>query len=211
MLRAGEGYFSQKELIFSSLSYGITDNVTLQAGAALPFWFVPNGQGFNFIGGVKVGGALSETVHLAAGAQALVLPALGGSSGPAGGGFLFGTGTYGTPDAHISLGAGVPFLLGTNTPNIAQYLIFTASGNLRLGQGTALVTENWLMPALSIGSEVPMLNSLALRFFGTNWAVDVGAIRVPGSYIPVPWLDFAYNFGGVGALGGPVAQLSDTE
>jgi hypothetical protein len=145
---------------------------------------------------VKVGGSLSEHWHLSAGAQALVLPALGGSGGPVGGGFLFGTGTYGTPDAHVSLGAGVPFLFGNNAPDIAQYVILTGSGNVRLGQGTALVTENWLMPALSIGSELPMLNSLALRFFGTNWAVDVGAIRVPGSFIPVPWLDFAYNFGG---------------
>ncbi len=195
MLRAGEGYFSQKELIFSSLSYGLTDNVTLQVGAAIPFWFVANGQGLNLIGGVKVGGSLSEHFHLSAGAQALVLPGVFGS-GPVGGGFVFGTATYGTPDAHLSLAAGVPFVLGTSGPNPFDYLLLTASGNLRIGQGTALVTENWLLPSVSINNELPLLNSLALRFFGTNWAVDVGAIRVPGVGFPIPWLDFAYNFGG---------------
>jgi hypothetical protein len=195
MLRAGEGYFSQKELVFSSFSFGVTDHITLQAGAVIPAWFAPNGLGLNFIGGLKVGGSVSERFHLAAGAQALVLPSLG-TSGPIGGGFLFGTATYGTPDAHVSLATGVPFFLGTNAPNTLDALLVTVSGNLRVGQGTALVTENWIIPAAQIYNDVPMVNSLALRFFGTNWAVDVGAVRVPGTAIPIPWLDFAYNFGG---------------
>jgi hypothetical protein len=194
MLRADEGYFSQKELVFSSLSYGLTDNITLQAGAIIPAWFAPDGQGLNFIGGIKVGGSLSENFHLAGGAQALVLPGIFGGS-VAGGGLLFGTATYGTPDAHVSVAGGIPFLLGNNL-NVSNLLILTVSGNIRMGQGTALVTENWILPAVQFNQELPMLNSLALRFFGTNWAVDVGAVRVPGSAIPLPWLDFAYNFGG---------------
>jgi hypothetical protein len=193
MLRQGEGYFSQKELIFSSISYGLTDNITLQAGAVLPFW-VLGATGFNIIGGVKVGGSPLENLHLAVGAQAFSVPAMSMSAA----GFVFGTATYGTADAHLSLGVGAPFLLAGSSSAIAPQAITTLSGNLRLGQHWALVSENWLIPAfISTGSgqQLPMLNSLAVRIFGKNWAVDVGGIRVPYVPIPIPWLDFAYNFG----------------
>lgn len=189
MLRQGEGYVSQKELFFSSVSYGLTDNVTLQAGAILPLWLAGE-NGFNVIGGVKIGGSLTDRLHLAGGAQALVVPTYGAM------GFLFGTATYGTPDAHLSLAVGAPFTLVQGSSSIASQVITTLSGNVRMSQRLALVTENWLMPAyISSNSELPMLNSLALRIFGQQWAVDIGAVRVPGAPFPIPWLDFAYNFG----------------
>jgi hypothetical protein len=192
MLRQGEGYFSQKELVFSSISYGLSDNITLQAGAVLPLW-VLGANGFNIIGGVKVGGSPLDKLHLAVGAQAISFP----SSGLVAAGFLFGTATYGTPDIHVSLGVGSPFLL-TGSFSLAPQAVTTLSGNVRVGQNVALVSENWLIPGfISPGAtgELPMLNSLAVRIFGKQWAVDIGGIRVPNVPIPIPWLDFAYNFG----------------
>ena len=194
MLRQGEGYFSQKELFFSSLSYGLTDNITVQAGAVLPAWLIPGA--FNFIGGVKVGGSIGDRLHLAAGAQGLVVPGLGvGFGGTVG--FVFGTATYGTPDAHVSLGLGKPFMLTNSGGGLDSSVITTLSGNIRVSQRVALVTENWLLiaPGASLNGQLPMLNSLAVRLFGESWAVDLGGIYVPGSPIPIPWLDFAYNFG----------------
>jgi hypothetical protein len=192
MLRRGEGYVSQKELFFTSAAVGLTDNITLQAGAVLPLWLVGQG-GFNIIGGVKVGGSPLDRLHLAVGAQAISIP----SFNLVAAGFLFGTATYGTPDVHVSLGVGSPFLIAGTTSVIAPQAITTLSANVRVGQNLALVTENWMIPAFmsSAGGQLPMLNSLALRIFGKQWAVDVGGIRVPGSPIPIPWLDFAYNFG----------------
>ncbi|HYQ82373.1 MAG TPA: hypothetical protein VEP68_12765, partial [Anaeromyxobacteraceae bacterium] len=64
MLRAGEGYFSQKELLFSEVGYGVTDWLTLSVGGAIPFWFVSDG--FNVIGGLKLGVSVTEILHLAA-------------------------------------------------------------------------------------------------------------------------------------------------
>ena len=194
MLRQGEGYFSQKELFFSSLNYGLTDYITVQAGAVLPAWLL-GAPGFNFIGGIKVGTSVGDRLHLAVGAQGLVLPGFGGGSGGTAG-FLFGTATYGTPDAHLSLGVGKPFTLSNSGGELDSNIIATLSGNVRLSQRVALVTENWLIPTLGTStSELPMLNSLAVRLFGESWAVDLGGIRVPGLPIPIPWLDFAYNFG----------------
>lgn len=195
MLRQGEGYFSQKELLFSSINYGLTDHITLQAGSVLPLWFVEGGA--NFIGGVKVGGSPTERIHLAAGAQGLVIPGFGSDLGVVG--FLFGTGTYGTPNAHVSLGLGKPFQLNNTGGRLPSDFIVTLSGNLRVAERVALVTENWVLPTLSspdASGLPPMLNSLAVRLFGEHWAVDLGLIRVPSVPVPVPWLDFSYNFGG---------------
>jgi hypothetical protein len=199
MLRGGEGYFSQKELLFSSMNYGLTDNITLQAGAVVPAWLVPNG--FNLIGGVKVGGSVTDKLHLAVGAQALILPGLMWSSpsAPAAAGFVFGTATYGTPDAHVSVAAGTPFLFQKGEDVLSGHIVTTLSGNLRLTRGLALVTENWLLPTVYEPGDrsLPMFNSLGVRIFGEHWAVDIGAIRVPQLpvFVPIPWLDFTYNFG----------------
>ncbi|WP_143196169.1 hypothetical protein [Archangium sp. Cb G35] len=194
MLRQGEGYFSQKELFFSSLNYGLTDHITVQAGAVVPAWLL-GAPGFNFIGGIKVGGSVGDRLHLAAGAQGLFLPGIGGMGGAVG--FVFGTATYGTPDAHLSVGLGKPFTLTNSGGSLDSTIITTLSGNLRLSQRVALVTENWLMPTFieSGNSQLPMINSLAVRLFGESWAVDLGGIRVPGLSLPIPWVDFAYNFG----------------
>lgn len=193
MLRQGEGYFSQKELLFSSINYGLTDHITLQAGAILPAWLMDGG--FNFIGGVKVGGNVTERLSLAIGAQALVFPGLGTGFPGGAAGLLFGTATYGTPDAHVSLALGTPFVFSSGEDVFTRDYIVALSGNVRLNQQLALVTENWLLPTVSAGSYLPMLNSLALRIFGEHWAVDLGGIRAPDTSFPIPWLDFSYNFG----------------
>jgi hypothetical protein len=193
MLRQGEGYFSQKELFFSSMNYGLTDHITVQVGAVVPAWLASGG--FNLIGGVKVGGSVTDRLHLAIGAQALFLPSLLGGEGGAAG-FLFGTATYGTPDAHVSLALGKPFTFASGEEVLNRHYIVALSGNVRMTQTLALVTENWLMPTLSLSdNQLPMINSLALRIFGEHWSVDLGGIRIPEVPIPIPWLDFTYNFG----------------
>lgn len=194
MLRQGEGHFSQKELLFSSMSYGLTDNITVQAGAVLPLWLVPSG--FNFIGGIKVGASLGDRLHLAAGAQGIFVPGLFGTSGGAAG-FVFGTATYGTPDGHLSVAVGKPFMIAQGTAGFNELFIVTLNGNLRVGQRVALVTENWLLPTMgtTYSGQLPMINSLAARIFGESWAVDLGLIRVADTIVPIPWLDFTYNFG----------------
>lgn len=195
MLRQGEGYFSQKELFFSSINYGLSDHITVQAGAVVPAWLL-GVSGFNFIAGIKVGTSVGDKLHLAAGAQGLFIPGFGtGVGGTVG--FVFGTATYGTADAHLSLGLGKPFTLTNSGGSLDSSVIGTLSGNIRVSQRVALVTENWLLMSsgVSMGGQLPMLNSLAVRLFGERWAVDLGGIRVPGLPIPIPWLDFAYNFG----------------
>lgn len=192
-LRAGEGYFSQKELIFTSVAYGLTDHITVLAGTAVPGWFFPGGSGINFIGAVKAGFQVHDYIHVAAGAESLVLPGFGGVVG---GGFVFGSGTFGTRNFHATISAGKPFLFSSAAGNIGEVIV-TASGSARLLPNLALVTENWFFPtATTYNSEPLMFNAGGLRFMGDHLAADIGLIRIPGSPIPVPWLDFTYNFGG---------------
>lgn len=197
MLKQGEGYVSQKELLFTSASVGVTDNLSLLAGAALPVWAV--GGGFHFIFAAKAGFSIGDNLHLAGGAESLVLPGLAGTSGVAGAGFIFGTVTVGNPSTHASLSVGRPFAFVTNgsSPNLGDVII-VASGNLRLSQRFGLVTENWIFPTLKVSSQdaLPfMLNALSARFLLDRWTLDVGAVRVHTIPFPVPWLDVAYSWG----------------
>ena len=73
-LRKGEGYLSQKQLFFTSVAYGLTDEFTILGGAAL-LWAMD--EGFNIILGGKYAIELTERWRLAVGAETLLAP-LGG-------------------------------------------------------------------------------------------------------------------------------------
>jgi hypothetical protein len=191
MLRAGEGYFSQKELLFSEVGYGITDFLTLSVGGAVPFWFASDG--FNVIGGLKLGMSLGEILHLAIGGSIWWIPA---GDPDVSFGLFTGTVTVGTTNLNLSLTAGLPYSLVSGAEDVGSAILIVA-GNWRLSRTLALVTENWIfMDSTAWDVTTPMINSLVLRIFGDRIAVDVGLLVVPETSFPPPWLGFTYNFGG---------------
>lgn len=191
MLRAGEGYFSQKELLFSEVGYGVTDWLTLSVGGAIPFWFVSDG--FNVIGGLKLGVSLGELVHLSAGGSIWWIP---GTDPDVAFGLLTATVTVGTTNLNLSLAASFPYTLVTGAEDVGD-MILVVAGNWRLSRTLALVTENWILfNSTAWDVTVPMINSLVLRIFGDRIAVDVGLLIFPETSFPPPWLAFTYNFGG---------------
>jgi len=185
MLRQGEGYVSQTELLVTTVSYGITDHVTLALGTAIPFLFVEHGV--NLTGSLKIGRSLGEYLHVAAVGEALWLP---GVEAGTTGGLLLGTVTIGTPDAHLGLSAGPPFVAGTEGNQVGDVLV-SISGNYRVSERIALVSENWLLP----GADNAYVISGAVRFIGQRLGVDAGLVFVDGATVPVPWLDFTFSFG----------------
>ena len=196
MLRRGELSFSQKELLFTTFSYGVTDWLSVQAGSVLPMLFINNGA--NFIGAVKVGHSIGERFHLAGGTQALVLPSVTSSSGPMGAGVVFVTGTYGTSDLHVSLSAGKPIFL-SQTSALSGPLLFTGSLNARLARSAALISETWVMPSFE-GPGFFIASAAGVRLMGDHFAVDLGLVELgtergsATNLVPLPWLDFTYNF-----------------
>jgi hypothetical protein len=189
MLRRGEGSVSQKELFYTVASVGVTDHVTVTLGSVLP-GLLQGRQGLNLVGGVKVGGSLSERLHLAAGVEMAVLPFMA-----TGFGLAYGSLTYGTPDAHVTVGGGVTPLFYTNQFIPAGMTLGNVSGQLRMTQHLAAVTEHWVFLSPSpFADRVPMINMLALRILGQRWSVDVGAARLPGSLF-LPWADLSWHWG----------------
>jgi hypothetical protein len=185
MLKHGEGYVSQTELLVTSFAYGVTDHLTLGLGSSIPFLFVDNGV--NLVGTVKVGASVGEHVHLAAGAQGLWLPGLDAGTTA---GFVFGTVTLGTPDAHVGVSIGPPFVAGKQ--NDLGDLLVSVSGVARVSEHIALVSENWIIPG---GGDTNLIASGAVRFIGQRLGVDAGLLFVEGADAPLPWLDFTWNFG----------------
>jgi hypothetical protein len=216
MLKPGEVYFSQKELAFSSLAIGVTDNVSFLVGSVLPLSFVEGGKGLNVLVGLKLGVPVTSQFHLAAGVETLVLPVLGGM-----GGIGFASATWGDADAHLTLSAGHPFVTDFNDSRGGigfpqGVYLFTLSANLRVSDRVALMSENWVLSDFS-GTNAT-LHALGFRLINRSVAVELGFIdglsirrqevvvpygSVSGtsteaeilSPIPIPWVDFTWNFG----------------
>ncbi len=190
MLKQGEGYLSQTELLVTSVGFGLTDWLTLQAGTILP-WAIYQPSTMPFIVAVKAGGSPSRYVHLAGGFQTLVIP--GVSEMPAVG-FLFGTITLGTEDLHLGVSGGPPFAFNKGTSKLGS-AFFSVSGNWRVSRSIALVSENWFVP---VDNSTSVIGSAAVRFIGEQLGVDLGFLFPQGSPIPVPWLDFTWHWNGPG-------------
>ena len=194
-LEAGEGYFSQKELFFSAVAYGITDNITVLGGTALPLliFAIIDGDGeaagLNAILATKFSyTAIEETLHFAAGAETLVakfadLVSIG---------FVFGSATYGNDERHLTLSVGKPFMLSKSEQDLGP-LILTLSGAYRISRRVGVVMENWVMLP-DDDAELFRLHGLAARLIFENVAVDIGGVLIDDTNFPVPWLDFTYNW-----------------
>lgn len=199
-LRAGEGYFSQKELLFSAFGYGVTDNLSVQVGTIVPMWFAPGLQ--NVLAGFKIGTDVGDVWHLAAGAQGFAFPGfsfMGSPTGVAGFGFVFGTATCGTPAFNISLSMGEGYQRLTGGDGSSTF-IAVGSVSWRVHQYVALETENWFFPGITSGGfngePFLILNSAGVRLMNKNLSADLGFVRWPGTITPIPWVDFTYAFGG---------------
>lgn len=186
MLKQGEGYVSQKELFFTTVAVGVTDHVTIQAGSVLPAWFSTDGSGANFIGGLKVGGEVAESVAVAAGAQTFVVP--GSAWGALG--FVYGSLTLGSSDAHLTVSGGKAFSMSDGGSSLSPPL-FTLSGAVRTSTHSALVTENWFLPS-SGGPE--LISAFAVRAMNERLAGDVGLVFLGGVEVPIPWLGLALHW-----------------
>ena len=196
MLEEGTGYFSQKQLAFSEVAYGVHDNVSILAGGVLPAWLIEPPDSFNLSVGAKLGWELTDNLYWASGIYGLVVPG-GGSGNVAGGGFLFTTLTGGKEHLHASLTLGLPFIFNSDEEFLDPVLIFAA--NMRVSEGLALVTENWIFPSLLASEEERggTINAISMRFLSHDFSTDVGFVHVLGlsDDVPLlPWLDFTYNW-----------------
>ncbi|SVC58327.1 uncharacterized protein METZ01_LOCUS311181, partial [marine metagenome] len=172
-LKAGEGYFSQKELFFSSVAYGVTDNISILVGSIIPLLLASDGP-FNFITAIKVGDTITEDkFHVAAGFEAFTFDQ---DDELWSAGFLFGSATLGSDRSHVTLSAGKPFSLSSDSRDLGPAIV-TLSGNVRVSSSVSLINENWFLApetqeededgfVTNTSREFVHINSIAARIMG---------------------------------------------
>jgi hypothetical protein len=183
MLKQGEGYFADHLIFFPAAAVGLTDNITIGAGMSI-FPGVDFGNQLFFIT-PKIGGSISEKLHLAVGALMLRwdVDDDGGT-----GGIVYGVGTYGTPESSVTIGLGY----GYAGSDIAEKPVVMVGGERRLSRRIAFVTENWFVP----GEGDPLV-TYGIRFLGEKLTVDFALVNTFGDdfFFPgVPYIDFVVGF-----------------
>lgn len=181
-LKSGQGYFSAYEIFFPFLAVGIADVVTLAGGMSLLpgadeqiVYLAPKVTPFHF-----------KNTDVSFGL--LYINSTSGSK--AGVGIIYSVGTYGTPDAALTVGAGWGFAEG----ELSNKPVLLLGGEYRLSRSLKFITENWIPSSTNWA-----VYSFGVRFFGESLSADLGFIR-PSKFesdgFPfIPWIGFAYNFG----------------
>jgi len=186
-IESGKGYCRDFCLVFPSINYGLSNQVSIQAGI---IWFpgMPIDETPVFAS-AKVTLMQTERAAFAAGMQYFRIPLFEGGFGM---GFLFGTATVGDRFNHGTVSLGWGYMEVNGNWEVTNRPIVVLAGNKRMTENLALVTENWILPHTGLDS-TPL--SLAVRFFGKKIAVDVGGIFILKSGgAPTPLLDFTYHF-----------------
>jgi len=185
MLKKGEGYFSDYYLFFPSITYGVTDNISIGAGMSIVPGLSIGEQIYYFT--PKIGVKTAKNLNFAAGALLVNVPDLDDDN-PSLVGILYGVANFGTPDKSLSAGLGYGFVEG----DFAEKPMAMIGGELRISSRMSFVTENWIFPGL----DQPLI-SYGIRFFGEKLSVDLALINFLGEdaiFPGVPYIDFVFNF-----------------
>ncbi len=182
----GAAQFGVYELFFPFVSYGVTDRFTISGGTPV----FPEAIGRAFYLAPKYEVLRTPTASAAVGVLALFVTedVLEGSAG-----LLYGVGTFGSPDAALTVGATVPFVASSGGTDIASDAGFMIGGEMRMSRRTKFVSENYFIPGAS-----GALVSGGIRFFGERLSADFGlgaALGEEDAACCLPLINFVYSFG----------------
>jgi hypothetical protein len=182
-LKRGDGYFCNIWVFLLCLTGGISDRITMGGGMSIVpgidigdnvFYLTP-----------KVGLVATEKFNLAVGAFAGWSGAVTDDADSFG--ILYGVSTFGPEDSNVSLGAGFAYY----NDDIAKKPLLLGGLKLRMTRGTALISENYVLPGEDGG-----IISAGVRFFGERIAGDVALVRFfgDGEGVTVPYVGLAVKF-----------------
>lgn len=186
-LAKGEGYISSFMLFFPFVAYGVTDRITIAGGTPI----LPGLMGEVFYVAPKVTLVNRPRSSFAVGALGLFVTeeVAEGSVG-----ILYGSGTFGSADNAVTLGAGWGYAATTDYSGISNDPVFMLGGERRVSRRVKLITENWLGFG---GDEVGGFVSGGFRFIGERLSADLGFGGMLGteSACCIPLVNFVYSFG----------------
>ncbi len=176
-LSRGEAYLGTHFILLPFVALGITDRLSVAAGAPLllgrvqPFYIAP-----------KLQIVAEETFKLAVGGLAVFY-------NDENVGVLFAMSTIGTDHRAIHVGVG----WGVNGNDYRSEPVATIGGEVRVGQRIKLLTENYFLPG-----ERGAIVSGGMRFIGDRLSADLGiagASSFRGFECCLPLVNFSFGFG----------------
>jgi hypothetical protein len=182
-LKKGDGYYQNIDLSANTVSYGITNFLSI--GGGLELYSTLSGHPV-FILMPKFGFKVGKSFWLGGGILYLNAPEV--ISDFSGLGIGYGSATVGDENNNASLGAGWGFA-GNEW---SKKPIITISGMTRVSRRFALITENWIIPGYTVFS-------YGVRFLAEKTSIDIGfvnsrdIIKVFPIGLPV-FLDFVLKF-----------------
>lgn len=184
-LGRGQGFVADVDVVIASANVGLTDRITIGGGGLLiptvTLWFVSP----------KVGLIRGDQFNLSVGAVAGGIGGNGDFSTRRGddiAGIAYVAGTFGGTDHSLTLALGNGFA-GSKVSGRPAVML---GGETRVARRISLVSENYVIPALS----APLV-SYGLRFMGEKIAVDLAFFNIANSralFPGIPYVDFVFRF-----------------
>ena len=179
---AGRVSVSQQLYLNTVVSAGIHEHASLNVSASPPMWLAAELEDYSELKfasyGLKAGWETLPGLHLGGGAEARVLA-----------GDLYGIGylsaTWGSRDSNVTLNGGAARAAATD--EVDGLLVL--SGQHRVGDHLALLSENWLLV-----DREHLLTSIGLRWIARRWTVDLVRVSSDGDHWP--WLNVTRHWGG---------------
>jgi hypothetical protein len=189
-LKKGDGYFSDYELVFPGLAFGLTDHFSIAGGVSV----IPTvgiGEQIIYVS-PKLGWEISDRAAVSVGGLYAVVPADDDLDDLA---VAFAVGTFGSRRTSLSVGLG----LGDTylDDGFDPQPILMIGGTATISRHIALVSENWL----GLGDNFDLSRQplgLGVRFFGDRLSADVGFVFVLEDVddgVFLPWASITYHFG----------------
>ena len=177
-LRQGEAYVGTYLIVLPFVGVGLTDRITLAAGAPVlfgefePFYLAPKVQ-------------LVRTESAAVSAGALVFLFQEEQVGIA-----YGVGTFGSHERALTAGLGFGFV----GDDFSSEPVGMIGGETRVGRRVKLITENYFLP----DDDIAVVLSGGLRFISGSLSADVGVFAAAGDDgggCCLPMVNFSWTFG----------------
>lgn len=181
-LKKNKGYYQNILLTSNFVHYGITNNISIGGGfefasliVGYPIWFISP----------KVGFEISKNVHAAGGVFIAGISTEGTAA------LGYGVVTFGSSESNVTFGGGYGYMSG----EMSKKPVLMINGNQRVGNGIALLSENYFIP--NSNSNYDFLGIEGIRLLFPKNSFDFGLIVTPfaSSFVlPVPYIGFSRHF-----------------
>jgi len=191
-LEKNTGYYQNTWIFVNSFSYAFTNNFSISGGFEIISLMAKGDAPYAYYLNPKVSFKLADNFY--AGGSFLYANTLRHISDFGGLGTLNAFGTYGNKNNNITGALGWGWANG----NFSSKPVITISGMTRLSKRVALVSENWIVPAVGSNDNYYGIFSYGIRFLGEKTSIDLAFLNnhdiAKSMSIGIPWLDFVINF-----------------